>query len=147
MFKRGVVFTIFVALMCMVNPALLYGSEDSLKEVMEGYESPQKLFMPQEKEHNATHSINHSPQAKSPSSKGISPRDMKLPKLPDWIYSTAIIESSFNDGSFKKGLGTLLKNGFYITSSEVIYNGTITPTKIYAKMQDDFNANMMCGTA
>lgn len=143
-FKRGVVFTIFVALMCMVNPALLYGSEDSLKEVMEGYESPQKLFIPQEKEHNATHSINHSSQAKSPSSKGISPRDMKLPKLPDWIYSTAIIESSFNDGSFKKGLGTLLKNGFYITSSEVIYNGTITPTKIYAKMQDDFNANMMC---
>ncbi len=47
-FRRGVIFTIFVAVVYMVDSALLYGSEDSLKEVMEGYESPQKLFMPQD---------------------------------------------------------------------------------------------------
>ncbi len=146
-FERGVLFAVFVAMLCVSNPVLLYGSEDSLQEVMEGYESPQKLFAPQEDNtqnlnKNGADSITHKHAQQN--LQGISPRDMKLPKLPDWIYSTAIIESSFNDGSFKKGLGTLLKNGLYITSSEVIYNGRITPAKIYVKMQDDFNENMMC---
>ena len=47
-FERGVLFAVFVAMLCVSNPALLYGSEDSLQEVMEGYESPQKLFAPQD---------------------------------------------------------------------------------------------------
>ena len=106
MFRRGVIFTIFVAVVYMVDSALLYGSEDSLKEVMEGYESPQKLFMPQDAKHSDKDSHSNTLSAShNPQSQGISPRDMKLPKLPDWIYSTAIIESSFNDGSFKRVWG------------------------------------------
>lgn len=112
-------------------------SEDSIEEVLEGYESPQKLFQNENEEVDIK-------EGSFSESSSTNPRDIPYPILPSWIYSTAIIESSFFDGSFKRGFGTLLKNGFYITSSEVIYNGKITPSKIYVKMQDDLNANIMC---
>ncbi|WP_238700274.1 hypothetical protein [Helicobacter jaachi] len=140
----------------------LYASEDSIEAVLEGYESPQRLFTTESNANNAApqgdlaDSINakntessiesSAPTQDLPSTpaRPLSPRDMKPPINPAWIYSTAIIESHFIDGSFKKGLATLLKNGFFITSSEVIYNGKITPKSIYVKMQDDMHENMMC---
>ena len=64
-------------------------------------------------------------QQKSKNTNKMRPQDIKLPLLPQWIYSTGIVETSFTDGSFKRGLGTLLKNGLYLTSSEIIYNGKI----------------------
>lgn len=126
---------------------MLNASEDSVEAVLEGYESPQELFTNLE---SGTDSIvsqttSHQPtQLEEKEQRKIHPKDMKLSSQPNWIYSTAIIETSFYDGSFRKGLGTLLHNGFYLTSAEILYNGRIAPKKIYAKMQDDLNANMMC---
>lgn len=130
----------------------LIASEDSVEAVLEDYESPQKLFMniPNAQEVENTQSQSNE-AAKVNSSKTDSvqktkmrPRDIATPVVPQWIYSTAIIETNFSDGSFKKGLGTLLQNGFYLTSSEVVYNGKIMPKAIYVKMQDDMTANLIC---
>ncbi|CUU40152.1 MULTISPECIES: hypothetical protein [Helicobacter] len=149
MLRRDVFQGIFYICACMMCAcvALLNASEDSVDAVMEGYESPQKLFA-DIKSPNADSKTESSTQKNASNTNAgeskIDPRDMKLPSQPQWIYSTAIIETSFFDGSFRKGLGTLLRNGLYITSADVIYNGRIVPKKIYAKMQDDLNANMMC---
>lgn len=153
--KQGARFGIFYALICGLFLPILQGSEDSVEAVMEGYVSPQKLFadIPSQKDNNAK-AIESANSAKSatkptkaaikPPDSTISPKDMKLPTMPKWIYSTAIIETLFTNGSFKKGLGTLLKNGLYITSSEVVYNGKVMPNKIYVKMLDDFSSSMIC---
>lgn len=129
-------------------------SEDSLQEVMEGYESPQKLFQDLGKEKDEQKSKNtkkmNSPPSqdnqiqKANSTKSIQGDNERDKPLPRWLYSTAIVESLFVDGSFKRGFGTLLKNGFYLTSSEVVYNAKVMPKKIIVKMQDDLSANMMC---
>lgn len=141
-------------MVCIGYTPLLTASEDSVEAVMEGYESPQKLFMniPQSLEADADSKqtqatpaqTDKQTKAKDTVQGVLHPKDMTLPTQPQWIYSTAIIETSFHDGSFRKGLGTLLQNGFYITSAEVVYNGKAVPKVIYAKMQDDLNANMMC---
>ncbi|PAF41730.1 hypothetical protein [Helicobacter sp. 11S03491-1] len=62
----------------------------------------------------------------------------------EWIYSTAIITSYFDDGSFRQGFGLLLKDGFYLTSSELTYNAGLYPKKILAKMQDDSAKPLIC---
>ncbi|MCX2717270.1 hypothetical protein OQH61_05920 [Helicobacter sp. MIT 21-1697] len=138
MLRQSVIFIALWGIVCVGYVSALNASEDSVKEVMEGYESPQKLFM------NLDKTQNDDNKKKSKSVQKIRPQDMKLPLLPQWIYSTGIVETSFTDGSFKRGLGTLLKNGLYLTSSEIIYNGKIMPKKIYVKMQDDISTNMMC---
>ncbi len=141
---------VFICIFCS-TATILGASEDSVEAVMEGYESPQKLFENLYKEQNGQNASKDSADTKNASidtktsSVATHPRDMRLPILPKWIYSTAIIEVSFSDGSFKRGLGTLLKNGFYITSAEIVYNTRkVVPNKIYAKMQDDFSSNVMC---
>lgn len=117
--------------------SILSASEDSVEEVMEGYESPQKLFLKEEPTKDKTSQTNAQKDIAYTHYKEVS-------TPPKWLYSTAIVETLFHDGSFRKGLGTLLQNNFYITSTEIIYNGKIAPKKIYAKMQDDLNANIMC---
>lgn len=149
---RNIVRAVFFCIVCVGHFGLLYGSEDALDDMIEDHESQKNPPQHSSNETSDSKKLTDSTQVplkdKQVDSQADlqigSLRDMKPPQLPAWIYSTAIVEASFDDGSFKKGLGTLLKNGLYITSSEVVYNGRITPTKIYAKMQDDFNANMMC---
>lgn len=125
---------------------MLNASEDSVEAVMEGYESPQKLFanLDSQKPTSDANENLANKNAQKDIKRDIHPRDMKAAILPRWVYSTAIIETIFNDGSYKKGLGTLLENGLYITSAEVIYNGEVVPKHIYAKMQDDLSDNIMC---
>ncbi len=145
--------TLIWTIICLIYlgfAGVLNASEDSVEVVMEGYESPQKLFSNLDTIHT-----NESPAfkqeqsraintAQTPSQIALDSKTIQHTAPTQWIYSTAIIEVSFTDGSFKRGLGTLLKNGFYITSAEILYNGDIVPRKVYAKMQDDFNENMMC---
>lgn len=142
-----------VVILWAAHIPFLVASEDSIEAVLEDYESPQKLFMnvpnAQEEKNNTqsqsdkTAKVNAT-KADSVQKAKIHPQDVTTPIMPQWIYSTAIIETNFSDGSFKKGLGTLLKNGFYLTSSEVVYNGKIMPKAIYVKMQDDMTASLIC---
>lgn len=62
----------------------------------------------------------------------------------NWIYSTVIITVYFDDGSYRQGFGMLLKDGFYLTSSELTYNAGLYPKKIFAKMQDDSAKPLIC---
>lgn len=131
-------------------------SEDSVEDVLKGYESPQKLFMQNIQDSKNKPSLTEGINKKSTDSKqtafsktkglhGLKSTSTKPP--PQWIYSTAILEINFSDGSYKRGLGTLLENGYYLTSSEIIYNGKVVPKRVYAKMQDDLNAQIICVTA
>lgn len=61
-----------------------------------------------------------------------------------WIYSIALITSYFDDGNLKEGFALLLKNGFYLTSSELTYENGEYPIKIVAKMQDDSANPLIC---
>ncbi|PAF50495.1 hypothetical protein [Helicobacter sp. 13S00477-4] len=62
----------------------------------------------------------------------------------DWIYSTVILTVFFDDGSLRQGFALLLKNGFYLTSSELTYHSGLYPKKIFAKMQDDSAKPLIC---
>lgn len=73
------------------------------------------------------------------------PQQYILPEpLPDWIYATAIIEVHFNDGSMRRGFANMLKNGLYITSSEVVYSASLIPRRVYVKMQDSSAPEIIC---
>ncbi|MGX3097934.1 hypothetical protein [Helicobacter sp. 23-1046] len=64
--------------------------------------------------------------------------------LPSWIYSTAIIEVHFHDGSMRKGFATMVKNGLYLTSSEIVYSDSLIPSAIFAKIQDTSANIIIC---
>lgn len=131
----------------MCVSCMLIASEDSIDEVLEDYESPQVIFEnPQTKDISL--SLQQKPQEIYNSQENQSQQNQSMQikqslSPPRWIYSTAMVETFFNDGSLRRGFGTLLQNGFYLTSSEVIYNGRATPVKIYAKMQDDLTSNLL----
>lgn len=73
------------------------------------------------------------------------PQQKIIPKpLPNWIYSTAIIEVHFHDGSMRKGFATMLKNGLYLTSSELMYSDSLIPSSVFAKMQDTSADIIIC---
>ncbi|WP_394952631.1 hypothetical protein [uncultured Helicobacter sp.] len=80
-----------------------------------------------------------------PLSSALLPQQYILPDpLPEWIYATAIIEVHFNDGSMRRGFASMLKNGLYITSSEIVHSASLVPRAIYAKMQDSSAAVIIC---
>lgn len=73
------------------------------------------------------------------------PQQHMLPDpVPAWIHATAIIEVHFNDGSMRRGFASMLKNGLYITSSEVVHSTSLIPRTIYAKMQDSSASAIIC---
>lgn len=94
------------------------------------------------------------PHKQKPPSKTSTPKSKKDPllpqqkiiakPLPSWIYSTAIIEVHFHDGSMRKGFATMIKNGFYLTSSELIYSDSLIPSEIFAKIQDTSANIIIC---
>lgn len=145
-----------LSIMQMGVSCMLIASEDSVESVLEGYESPQKLFespkvsvaqsntqqILQDSQDSASPIESENPEIPPFKTQALRSRQSTSP--PSWIYSTAMVETLFNDGSLKRGFGTLLKNGFYLTSSEVIYNGRATPARIHVKMQDDLTSSLMC---
>lgn len=64
--------------------------------------------------------------------------------LPKWIYATAIIEVYFSDGSQRVGFGTMLENGLFITSAQIVYDKELIPKTIYTKMQDSSARVLIC---
>ncbi|MGI0405727.1 hypothetical protein ACRE1U_00185 [Helicobacter himalayensis] len=64
--------------------------------------------------------------------------------LPKWIYATAIIEVYFSDGSQRMGFGTMLENGLFITSAQIVYDEKLIPKTIYTKMQDSSARVLIC---
>lgn len=80
-----------------------------------------------------------------PLSSALLPQQHILPDpLPAWIYATAIIEVHFDDGSMRRGFASMLKNGLYITSSEIVHSASLVPRTIYAKMQDSSASVIIC---
>ena len=66
-----------------------------------------------------------------PLSSALLPQQHILPDpLPAWIYATAIIEVHFDDGSMRRGFASMLKNGLYITSSEIVHSASLVPRTI-----------------
>ncbi|PAF48508.1 hypothetical protein BKH46_00970 [Helicobacter sp. 12S02634-8] len=61
-----------------------------------------------------------------------------------WIYSTVFITAYFGDGTLKEGFALLLKDGFYLTSSELTFTEGLYPQKILARMQDDSAKPLIC---
>lgn len=149
---------ILAILLCtLLFSAFFDGSEDSLQSVMEGYINPQELFSNVDTNSNKKDiaiqknlqnlNAEQNPQnlqTKADSKPKIKPQDMKEQQLPDWIYSTGIIESTFSNGLFKKGFGVLLENGLFLTSSEILYSRDSVPKEIFIKMQDDKTKNIIC---
>lgn len=73
------------------------------------------------------------------------PQQYILPdSVPEWIYAAAIIEVHFSDGSMRRGFASMLKNGLYITSSEIVHTASLIPRAIYAKMQDSSAPVIIC---
>lgn len=61
-----------------------------------------------------------------------------------WIHSVGMIVSYFDSGSITQGYAVLLKNGYFLTSSRVIYDQESYPKNIYVKMQDDSAKPLIC---
>lgn len=61
-----------------------------------------------------------------------------------WVYSLGFLNVYFDDGTLKQGFGTLLKNGFFLTSSDLMSSGGALPKRIYVRMQDDSANSLMC---
>ena len=62
----------------------------------------------------------------------------------DWIYGTAVITTTFLDGSIKRSYGILLRDGMYLTSANMVYNQNIYARSSYAMMQDDSTPPFLC---
>lgn len=62
----------------------------------------------------------------------------------DWIYGTAVITTTFLDGSIKRSYGILLRDGMYLTSANMVYNQNIYARASYAMMQDDSTPPFLC---
>lgn len=61
-----------------------------------------------------------------------------------WIYGTAVITTTFLDGSVKRSYGILLRNGMFITSANMVYDKSTYARLSYAMMQDDSAAPFIC---
>lgn len=62
----------------------------------------------------------------------------------DWVYGTAVITTTFLDGSIKRSYGILLRDGMYLTSANMVYNQNIYARASYAMMQDDSTPPFLC---
>lgn len=62
----------------------------------------------------------------------------------DWIYGTAVITTTFLDGSIKRSYGILLRDGMYLTSANMVYNQNVYARSSYAMMQDDSTPPFLC---
>ncbi|RDU70335.1 hypothetical protein [Helicobacter brantae] len=62
----------------------------------------------------------------------------------DWIYGTAVITTTFLDGSIKRSYGILLRDGMYLTSANMVYNQNVYARASYAMMQDDSTPPFLC---
>ncbi|PAF42092.1 hypothetical protein [Helicobacter sp. 11S02596-1] len=123
-----------IVVLIFVSCAVLVASEDVLDDE------------PSPAESNVDSKMDSALGSSSSSASGSASGSKKLfaPKHFDWIYSTVIIKVYFDDGSLRQGFGLLLKNGFYLTSSELTYNRGLYPKQIVAKMQDDSAKPLIC---
>lgn len=62
----------------------------------------------------------------------------------DWVYGTAVITTTFLDGSIKRSYGILLRDGMYLTSANMVYNQNVYARASYAMMQDDSTSPFLC---
>lgn len=61
-----------------------------------------------------------------------------------WIHAIGAITVYFDDGNLNYGFGVLLKDGKFLTSSEILRNYGKYPKKIEVKMQDDSAKPLIC---
>lgn len=61
-----------------------------------------------------------------------------------WIYGTAVITTTFLDGSIKRSYGILLRNGMFVTSANMVYDKNVYARLSYAMMQDDSSTPFIC---
>lgn len=61
-----------------------------------------------------------------------------------WIYGTAVITTTFLDGSIKRSYGVLLRNGMFVTSANMVYDKNVYARLSYAMMQDDSSTPFIC---
>lgn len=64
--------------------------------------------------------------------------------LHKWIYSSVFLTAYFSDGHYKQGYGLLLKNGHYLTSSELAFDRGMYAKTVMARMQDDSASVLIC---
>ncbi|WP_051420619.1 hypothetical protein [Helicobacter pametensis] len=61
-----------------------------------------------------------------------------------WIYGTAVITTTFLDGSIKRSYGVLLRDGMFVTSANMVYDRNVYARVSYAMMQDDSSIPFIC---
>lgn len=61
-----------------------------------------------------------------------------------WIYGTAVITTTFLDGSIKRSYGVLLRDGMFVTSANMVYDKNVYARSSYAMMQDDSSLPFIC---
>ena len=61
-----------------------------------------------------------------------------------WVHSVGLINVYFGDGTLSQGFGALLKDGFFITSADLVFKNGYFPNKIDVKMQDDSAKPLIC---
>ncbi|WP_104697796.1 MULTISPECIES: hypothetical protein [unclassified Helicobacter] len=65
-------------------------------------------------------------------------------KRTSWIHSVGMLVSYFDDGSITQGYAVLLRNGYFLTASQVVNNQEKYPKSVYVKMQDDSAKPLIC---
>ena len=73
------------------------------------------------------------------------PRE-KIPeeKTASWIHSIGLLIAYFEDGDLKQSYGTLLDDGYFITTATLVNSKQEYPKSIYVKMQDDSAKPLIC---
>lgn len=61
-----------------------------------------------------------------------------------WIYGTAVITTTFLNGSIKRSYGILLRDGMFVTSANMVYDQNVYARESYAMMQDDSSLPFIC---
>ncbi|CBG39824.1 hypothetical protein [Helicobacter mustelae] len=64
--------------------------------------------------------------------------------LQKWVHSIGVLNVYFDNGTLQYGYGVLLKNGRFLTSSEILHNFGKYPRKIQLRMQDDSAQVLIC---
>lgn len=70
--------------------------------------------------------------------------DLQEPKSPAWVHSIGLLTTYFDDGTLKQGFGILLRDGHFVTATDLIENNNSFPKSIYVKMQDDSAKPLIC---
>lgn len=71
-------------------------------------------------------------------------KEEKIVVNQEWVYGTAVITTTFLDGSIKRSYGILLRDGMYLTSANMVYNKNVYARASYAMMQDDSTPPFFC---